>query len=331
MFQKMPNPDNVPGLVTTGYQRQNTNMYAIQTGIDTTEPYDSGTTVTIPVGGVVEFNGTLFKITSEITLQKPVASRAYWIALSDNGNNTASARLVERPGKWYPAKQGCYLNDGSRVLNYVSLGDISALGANDIQVFNSPLDINKEKTVKWKGAIQLPAGWYIAKLQGGAGGGDANDINGGVANKYPDVINFVFFHDGKKTLNIKIGGNGCDGKSGNGGYGGGSGGGEKTALNNFEATGYPAGIGGGIGGGAAGSNGSVGTSAIYYYSSSVTAYLREGGHGGRGGGINGGGGGRGGDSTSNSIGGLGGNGGLGGEARLDGEQGGSCNIFSLTL
>jgi len=324
MFQKMPNPDNVPGLVSTGYQRQNTNMYAIQTGIDTTEPRDDGTAITIPVGGVVEFNGTLFKITSEITLQKPVASRAYWIALTDNGNNTASTRLVERPGKWYPAKQGCYLNDGSRTLNYVSLGDVSALGANDVKVFDSPID-GSGNTIKTKIKKQLPAGWYLAKLQGGAGGGDGGAGVGGIANKKPSIFDFIFFHKGKKTFNIKIGGNGYDGVGGNT-FGGGGGGGEKTTLNELEANGTPAGKGGGINGGINGNNGLDGNN-----STGLSGGVYLGGLGGLGGGFNGGGGGGGGFATNVSNGGNGGNGGLGGEARPEGEPGGSCNIYSLTV
>ncbi|MCL2765607.1 MAG: hypothetical protein FWD40_10065, partial [Treponema sp.] len=87
MFEKLLNPDNVPKEVTSGYQRQNTNIYAIQMGIDTTEPYDNGAgIITIPAGDIVEMNGAMFKIITTITLPKPDPSIAYWIAISDNGN-----------------------------------------------------------------------------------------------------------------------------------------------------------------------------------------------------------------------------------------------------
>jgi hypothetical protein len=114
-LQQLPNPDNVPGAVTTGYQRQNTNMYAIQTGIDTTEPVDNGNgVITIPTGGIVEVNGVLYKLVSDIVLQKPNTNTCYWIAINTNDDNTANAELVTRPGRWNPLKQGCYLNNNNR-------------------------------------------------------------------------------------------------------------------------------------------------------------------------------------------------------------------------
>ena len=281
MFQKLPNPDNVPGLVTTGYQRQNTNMFAIQAGIDTTEPFDDGTAITILVGGVVEFNGTLFKVSQEIVIQKPISARAYWIALTDNGNNTASARLVERPGKWYPTKQGCYLNDGSRVLNYVSLGDIS----------NPPVSGEVySKTTKGRSKTRLKKGWYFANIASGKAGNGGNGNNGisgttvsGGAGGVPTYSQFaraVFFHKGKKNISIKVGGDGFPGGAGGTGYqgkgsggGGATGDGEESSVNDIKteiSTGrggdggnslssYP---GAGGGGGNRGGNGGTGASGV---------------------------------------------------------------------
>jgi hypothetical protein len=57
-FTLLPNPDNTPGAVSTGYQRQNTNLFCLYTGLDTTEPFDNGNgTITIPAGGLVGSQG----------------------------------------------------------------------------------------------------------------------------------------------------------------------------------------------------------------------------------------------------------------------------------
>jgi hypothetical protein len=68
-FYALPNPDNVPGAVSTGYQRQNTNMFAIQTGLDKTCLYtDDKNKVLLKTGSIIEYNGELFKSTSDIDL-----------------------------------------------------------------------------------------------------------------------------------------------------------------------------------------------------------------------------------------------------------------------
>ena len=131
-LKQLPNPDNVPGAVSTGYQRQNTNMFALQTGIDTTEPYDDGAgVISIPAGGVVEFNGVMFKVIENVTLAKPDIYTAYWVEVVDNGDATATFNLVTRPGKWNPAKQGCYTENNNRTLNWVSLGDVDLTGIDE--------------------------------------------------------------------------------------------------------------------------------------------------------------------------------------------------------
>jgi hypothetical protein len=122
-FQLLPNPDNIPGAVSSGYQRQNTNIFSLQTGLDTTEPFDNEDgTITIPEGGIVEINGSLFKLISTVTISKTDSNVANWIAVMDNGDGTAALSAVTRPGVWNPTKKGCYRSDDSRTLNWVSLG-----------------------------------------------------------------------------------------------------------------------------------------------------------------------------------------------------------------
>jgi len=100
-LQLIPNPDNLPNAVTSGYQQQNNNIFTIQTGIDTTEPYDNGNgVITIPAGGIVENNGVMFKIAENVILNKPNIDTAYFVEIIDHGNGNASFGLVTRPGAW---------------------------------------------------------------------------------------------------------------------------------------------------------------------------------------------------------------------------------------
>jgi hypothetical protein len=169
----LPNPDNTPGAVSSGYQRQNTNIFCIQTGLDTTEPFDNDSgTITIPAGEIVEVNGSLFKISANVSLTKQNSNYAYWIAVSPSGNS-ASLSLVTRPGTWNPAKQGFYRSDGLKTLNWVSHGT-SISGSVGTPMYS--------RTTKGTEYVYLKKGWYYIELRSGAGGafgsvrpdGDAN-------------------------------------------------------------------------------------------------------------------------------------------------------------
>lgn len=255
MIQILPNPDNVPGAVTSGYQRQNTNMYAIQTGLDTTEPYDNGEgAITIPRGGVVELNGVMYKIADEVTLQKPNAAIAYWIAMETNDVGAATARLVTRPGKWFPAKQGCYDNEGRRTLNWVSLGVPSSLNDSVEGV------LIREKNVTRNADIILKKGWYFINMGSGAGNGagsrganadtgEALIVNEGRAIQKVNKNKILFLENG--NYKYSVGGDGFDGSRGarassyaGQGGGGGSSAGEETIFDNMTTGISQPGIGG---------------------------------------------------------------------------------------
>jgi hypothetical protein len=354
-FKLLPNPDNIPGAVSSGYQRQNVNLFSLLTGLDTTEPYDNGSgTITIPGGGYVELNGGIFKLTSTITLTKPNQNIAYWIGVSDNGDNTASIALLNKPGVWNPAKKGCYYKNNSidtygiRTLNWVSLGTPSSL---PVTTFS--------QTVKGKWTINLQKGWYYADLQSGLGNGTGGNGNassggsGGVASTY-DSANIIFFHNGKNKLTIKVGGSGGNGGNGSKKYGsgggGGSGSGETTEIVGLIATkSVKPGKGGdaftsnnrgpsGGGGGCPGGSGSQMT--IANYGNPYTVYGMDGGlKGGFGNSSNnsvttgagnyGGGAGKTDGGTDDDMGGGGGGQGLNGEDKADGTAGGYCRIYKL--
>jgi hypothetical protein len=331
-FTKIPNPDNTPGAVSTGYQQQNTNIFCLQTGLDTTEPFDNDDgTITIPAGGIVEVNGSLFKLTNTVTITKqPLPALVNWLAVLDNGNGTATITAVTAPGIWNPAKQGCYRTDGARTLNFVSDG---YLGSTPSQIYS--------KATKGNASIRLSKGWYYFSLgsglssgtpgtgqsgAGGAGGG------GGTSFSSNQKMKTIFIEKDTK-LTIHVGGSGFDGGNGAsgigstaGGGGGAAGPGEATTIielgldtgeqkpNNGGSGGNANGAlyGGGGGGGETGGPGgtsstSGGVSGQNGKSCLGGSYEKTGGAGG-----NSGNGGLGGIAGQSSVGGNGTNGGGGG-------------------
>jgi hypothetical protein len=351
-FQQLPNPDDVPGAMSSGYQQQNTNMLAIQTGLDTTEPYDDGDgTISVPMGGIIEVSGVMFKLSANITLSKPDSNTAYWVAITDNGDGTANAGLVTGPGTWDPARQGCYRSDGSRTLGWVSLGTLG--GSPGTQIFS--------KTTK--GAFTIPPlkkGWIYVALCSGLGGGDASDgspgnnTSGGLGAQSAGVpsvyatADMIFFN--KKSNKTKIsgrvggsggpggkGGNGGGGNGGGGGGGAGSGGsGEATAVDiidgpsdNLSSGSSPSGRGG-IGGDGRtylGATGGRGGNAGQRGADGNAVSGQSPGTGGAAG--TAGGDGNNGSSGSGGGGGGGGGNGVAGSAQPDGSPGGYCNIYIL--
>jgi hypothetical protein len=353
-FQQLPNPDDVPGAVSSGYQRQNTNMLAIQTGLDTTEPYDNGAgNITVPMGGVIEVSGVMFKLSADITIPKPDINTAYWIAITDNGDGTATAAPVTRPGAWDPARQGCYRSDGSRTLNWVSLGMPSgSLGA---AVFSKTTKGDFTTTLQKKG-------WYYADLRSGSGAGNGGNasgttpggggIPGNVSGTNYKLARKIFFsEESTKTITGKVGGSGFNGGAGGqgssstvgAGGGGGSGAGEETVIHDPDIrTGE---VPGGNGGNASGtSSGQGGGGGGYNAGGSPTGQIVTGGpgtdmYGGNGGnsvlGSPGGSAGRSspgsnGTAYTGSSGGGGGGMGAHGRYRPDGDPAaGYCNIYKL--
>ena len=350
MIQQLPNPDNWPQSgsigVTAGYQRQNTNIFAIQTGLDTTEPFDDGEGIlTIPAGGIIECNGVLYKIISDITLPKPDIDTAYWIEVN---TDESDLKLVTRPGKWSPEKQGCYTADNNRTLNWVSQGIIDNI--TEVPVFS--------ESIKGEWNINPKKGWYYIEIASGLGGGDGFDGDniisgtspgaagggGGIINSNPNSIKkFSIFLEGN-NYNIYIGGSANNGDAGDdgqfnsltggtGGGGGGGGGGESSSFNNILTKPILPGKGGNGGrvgtninigiGGRPGENGGTGFGAVV---ANVAA-------GGIGMGLYRGGGGGGGSRSANNTGagGDGGDGGTSGILKPYGSEGGYCDVYLLSV
>ena len=220
-MQRIDNPSNVPqsGVVgvTNGYQRQNTQIFAARVGLDTTAPFDNGAAITVPAGGVVEVNGVLYTVSSGVSVAKPVAGRAYWLAVVPSPDGaTAAFQLVERPGVWDPARNGCYFTSGAhnnrRTLNWVSRGALANIPAGTGGAYSRTMKTDSD-------IISLPKGWYIARVASGLGGpangGDANNQNGGLGGlaNSRNLLDLIFFA-GKPLYQVRVGGNGLSGGNG---------------------------------------------------------------------------------------------------------------------
>jgi len=225
-LQLIPNPDNLPNAVTSGYQQQNNNIFTIQTGIDTTEPYDNGNgVITIPAGGIVENNGVMFKIAENVILNKPNIDTAYFVEIIDHGNGNASFGLVTRPGAWNSGKKGCYTQLNRRVLNWVSTGNL-----------DNPSNTSYINHWNLKGTynVQLPFGFFYIQLRSGLGAMNLDSRN---PTKY-ESFDFIYFNNKTKNKILKIGGNGQSGKISEG-WQGFCGGGEATEFENYKTKNTP--------------------------------------------------------------------------------------------
>jgi len=348
-MNRLSNPSQLPQGVVEGYQQQNTNMAAARVGLDTTNPFDNGTTITIPIGGVVEVNGVMYSVASEWEYPKENADTAYWVVVVPSQDGlTASFDLVTRPGVWDSERNGCYFTSGDfsncRTLNWVSRGTLADMPTGNGGAYTRNTKINRD-------IISLQRGWHFVRLQSGAGGGnggngtsggggiEASRGRGGVAGN-PLIADMIFFA-GRPFYNVKVGASGLNGSDGGpgqvigggtsfGGGGGGSGSGEESVFDGFSTGIVLPGIGGNGGGSGGGTGGGIGNNG-----NSATTGAGP-GQGGSGGFYSGGGGGGGRGDTWNAggnlqtiTGGNGGNGGAGGQSQPEGSPGGSCNIWTL--
>jgi len=306
--------------VVEGYQAQNTQIFAARVGLDATAPFDDGSTITVPAGGVVEVNGVMYRIANQFSRAKPNANTAYWIVVvpSPDGS-TASFDLVTRPGVWNHARNGCYFTSGAhngrRTLNWVSLGNLANVPADGTAVVARTNKTGHEQ-------ISLAKGWHFVRLGSGLGGGNGGNSTwqgqgsgfgggGGVAS-VSDLLDAIFFA-GKPLYGLRVGGGGANGAGGPQGHrpggGGGSGSGEETVFHDFSTAGVRAGDGG------RGSNGAAGEIGQWNGGRGSDGVVTSSPDGEGGGGT--------------SPGGPGGAGGQAGLWRAAGSPGGFCRIFLL--
>jgi hypothetical protein len=221
-LQLLPNPDNTPGAVSSGYQRQNTNFFASTVGLDLLNfsKDETNNALTLYAGGIVEINGALYKIPNTVTLNLDNTKNQY-VSLLPSGNN-ASVSLVDSPGTFDYTRNG-YYSGGARIINiYLS------------PHFCSPYSITGTQVVKLDGAANgtysATPGCYRYDMMGARGGkggkggtgGNSQTVNGrpgaeGGTGTYSVDVTGVFTLDKPCTLSVISGRDGGDGGTGGAG------------------------------------------------------------------------------------------------------------------
>jgi hypothetical protein len=249
MAEILQNPDNVPGNVTTGYQLQNTVLFASMTGFINTNLTGND----VSAGTVFELNGALarcFNNEAIFNLSSIPQSTIFYIYAEPVNNEEVQfyARLTKPV--WNNLKGGYYSTPTSNnraIIKAIknSSGEIEAVKMNSILTdVNSVCPPNSggtqviNKTVRAHESYHGTPGWYRFEMQSGLGGGDGGYSGSGGAGGIPSVSNSltgVFYHSGGVII-IHVGGNGFNGAAGtdyNGGTtggGGGGGSGEETYI-----------------------------------------------------------------------------------------------------
>lgn len=112
------NPDNTPGLVSTGYQLQNTGFIAQRNGVDNTAINVNGTSqVDVEISGPVDVNGVLYSITTQATLTLSVTGR-YCVYLNGSGDYLTPTLVLLSSTAFDDTKNARYYS-GYRVLNWI--------------------------------------------------------------------------------------------------------------------------------------------------------------------------------------------------------------------
>lgn len=354
----LPNPDNVPGAVTTGYQLQNTVLYASMTGMSNVA-IDNINKIIIQ-GSIFELNGNIVRVIDNEIIGGSLSpnSICYVYAIPDNYGNVYFELSNINP-EWSAIKGGWYKKNINNIFsNERALIKVVTNSSSDI-VFSSGMnnEVNNYVPINDGGilvqsfntkihqTINVERGWYRYILTSGKGGGNgANgsnptvDIGGnGGSGGIPSNINTisgVFFNIGSHII-IHVGGNGYNGNTGTRGTNG-----NTVYLPNDTYSSTAGGGGGGGGGGGAGEESYIISGDQRFATAIIPAGF--GGAGGSGGqqsnnsngtnGVNG-------ADWPNSIygyvyggiGGTGGSGGANGSSRPIGDtNAGSCQIWRLS-
>ena len=169
-LQLLPNPDNVPGKASSGYQRQNTNFFASVVGLDLLRIEKIDNTLTVYGGGIVEVNGALYKVLNNISLNLDSDKNQY-LALTPSGTNYITLSLTDTLGTFDNNKNG-YYSGGARIIN-IYLSPHFVVPNNTMQTLVASALLGSTST------YQASPGWYYGTVTGGNGSPAGNGGNGG--------------------------------------------------------------------------------------------------------------------------------------------------------
>jgi hypothetical protein len=173
-FEILENPTSNPEAVSTGYQRQNTNMLAGRVGVDLSYVEADGADAVVKIAGPVDVNGILYTCKQAATLT-PAAAGAYFIRLKDAGGDFLEPELTQDAITWDPSKMGFYDTSGRRALNWVVRFD--GVATSEIRKIYPPSlqpDVPPKTWITGDGSWIAPESkWYDIWVTGsGSDGGD---------------------------------------------------------------------------------------------------------------------------------------------------------------
>jgi hypothetical protein len=300
-----PLPTNVPEAASTGYQRQNTLIYAEMTGYlnITLSDMDNPSAPLVLAGSVFEVNAGLYRVTSDETISGTPSTGQNYVYAVPNAGGCAFQYSATAP-TWSAAKGGWYDGNNRAVAKtyYVSSQYNNKVILDSQKAMS---EINTKQPVPTSGGTlvltgavnqistaTLEPGWYRVDIKAG---------KGGRAGALGEQKNFGFAAVGKTDIIYGTGGDGGDG--------------------------YP-----GLGTGGSGTGGSSFIYSILFGEITVMGGSGAGGDGGYGGGGGAGGYGIGSDSPDNygkgGRNGVGGNGGGGNAGGGSGYYGGGTGVGS---
>jgi hypothetical protein len=183
-FEILENPTSNPEAVSTGYQRQNTNMLAGRIGVDLSYVEADGADAVVKIAGPVDVNGILYTCKHAVTLT-PAAAGAYFIRLKDAGGDFLEPELTQDAITWDPSKMGFYDISGRRALNWVVRFD--GVATSEVRKIYPPSlqpDVPPKTWITGDGSWIAPESkWYDIGVTGsgeagGAGGdGEVNAVS----------------------------------------------------------------------------------------------------------------------------------------------------------
>lgn len=174
------NPTSIPEAVSTGYQRQNTNIVAARVGMDESVVVGGAGKCTLKVSGPVDVNGVLYTIDEEVEFTLPSAGE-YIIYFADGIAGHLTPTITQEPGIFSADKNAHYTNDGYRILNWLIQFDGTTAIA--YKVGRDRFETVILASGQWRCMFSQP--YEIVMCGKGGNGGDAvtkyNGSNGGGA------------------------------------------------------------------------------------------------------------------------------------------------------
>jgi len=255
MTEVISNPDNVPSGVTTGYQRQNTVLYASMVGF-TNINFRSNK---IAAGSIFEYLGNLIKVTADESVSNiaSMGNSMFYIYAFFNSSNVVEFRASADVPDWFDNLNGHYkLVSGKyqrAIIKAVRSADNNGImGVQMNNILNNVASVTPPNSggtqvytnnVRAHEVTHQNPGWYRFEMKSGSGNGagtsaTANAAGGGGTPSTYNSISGVFYHFGGAIL-VHVGGNGFMGGSGGvstnssatgHGGGGGSGAGEESYI-----------------------------------------------------------------------------------------------------